>query len=73
MICDHTPDGELRAHIEIWRTDKGWAVLGFARPELDPECVAECDALTPAVEIAGETLTDSVLEMDLLLRESHCE
>lgn len=68
-LCDHTPDGELRAHMEIWKTDEGWAVLAFARPELDPECVAECGALTPALEVAGETLADAVLEMDALMRE----
>lgn len=70
-LCDHTPDGQLRAHVEIWKTDGGeWAVLGFARPELDPTCVAECGALGPALEIAAETLTDAVVEMDLDLEEA---
>lgn len=62
--CDHTPDGELRGHMEVWKTDEGWAVLAFARPELDPTCVAECGTLGPALEIAAETLTDAVNELD---------
>lgn len=63
--CDHTPDGLLLAHIEVWKTDDGeWAVLAFARPELDPTCVAECGTLGPALEIAAETLTDAVNELD---------
>lgn len=64
-LCDHTPDGQLRAHVEIWKTENNeWAVLAFARPELDPTCVAECGTLGPALEIAAETLTDAVNEMD---------
>jgi len=71
VICDHTPDGELRAHIEVWRTDEGWSVIAFARPELTPECVAECDGLKPALEVAAETLAPSVKELDdELLKEA---
>jgi hypothetical protein len=64
-LCSHTPDGTIMAHIEVWKTPDGeWAVLAFARPELDPTCVAQCGDLGPALGVAAETLTDAVNELD---------
>lgn len=66
-VCDHTPDSELRGHLEIWRSDEGWNVVAFVRPELHPEVVIECGSLDPALEVAAEQLTSAVKEMDDVL------
>ena len=61
--CDHTPDGTLVGHIELWATDDGYSALCFVRGRVLPEVLIEDDSPDDPLMMAGEMLAAEMEEL----------
>lgn len=61
--CDHTPDGTLVGHVELWATDEGYTAISFVRGRQLPEVLVEDDRPDDPLGIAGEMLAAEMEEL----------
>lgn len=61
--CDHTPDGVILGHIELWKTEEGYTAISFVRGRVLPEILVEDDRPDDPLMMAGEMLAAEMEEL----------
>lgn len=69
MSCIHG-DGEMRGHIELWRTENGWEVASFLTgTDCVPEFVVQHTDLFKCLDATAWEFSAAVEGVDEILRE----